>query len=788
MKKRISAYLTILLAFFCYQTKAQNLAVESFELAPTDLTANTPGTMVYDQNGHVCALIKIETLHDGFTFDVGMLAVSEVKRVGAELWVYVPYGIRKITISHPHLGIVRDYQILGSVEPGRTYIMKLITGTVKQIVEYSPSKQYLRIALNPADAILEIDGKMKSTTDGVYQELLPFGQYKYKAQRQDYHDAEGMIEVSDPDNAHRLNLILKPAFGYLSVMYTSQPDIKDAVVYVDEKLVGKVPVQKLRLSSGTHNIRVMKQLYNAYNDTFVISDEENKVIDPILKPNFAEVTLESVSDAEIFIDGEYKGKGSWKGRLECKSYIFETRKPGHISHKKPYDITNTDFGSTIAIQAPTPLYGSLNISSIPSDAKIYIDGKHVGDTPKYIGRQIVGNYSVKVDLDGYEAQTKKVSVTEGEETAVSFTLQKKAVAVPSTTSTTTSSTSQSSQPVSRSDDLGAPVNLSASGTANCYIVSSPGIYKFRTTKGNSSTRVGSVASAVVLWETFGTDIAPNVGDLIKSVSYSKGDIIFTVASPFKEGNALIAAKDSKGTILWSWHIWLTDMPKEQVYKNNAGTMMDRNLGAISAAIENVGSLGLLYQWGRKDPFLGSSSLSQAERAESTLNWPSPIFSSPNVGTIAYATSHPTTFIAPADGYSGGDWYYPVSSTWDKTRWQSSKTIYDPCPAGWRVPDGGYAGVWVKAKGENSDIHDSKYSNTGMDLSKSYGTGDTIWYPASGYLRPNISSVRFYMDGGNYWSVTTDGHEAYVLRVSQGVASPMKKPSRSLGFSVRCVKE
>ena len=36
-------------------------------------------------------------------------------------------------------------------------------------------------------------------------------------------------------------------------------------------------------------------------------------------------------------------------------------------------------------------------------------------------------------------------------------------------------------------------------------------------------------------------------------------------------------------------------------------MMDRNLGATSATPGNVGSLGLLYQWGRKDPFLGSSS-------------------------------------------------------------------------------------------------------------------------------------------------------------------------------------
>ena len=40
---------------------AQTMAVESCERAQTGLTANTPGTMVYDEHGHLCALIKLET-------------------------------------------------------------------------------------------------------------------------------------------------------------------------------------------------------------------------------------------------------------------------------------------------------------------------------------------------------------------------------------------------------------------------------------------------------------------------------------------------------------------------------------------------------------------------------------------------------------------------------------------------------------------------------------------------------------------------------------------------------
>ena len=162
------------------------------------------------------------------------------------------------------------------------------------------------------------------------------------------------------------------------------------------------------------------------------------------------------------------------------------------------------------------------------------------------------------------------------------------------------------------------VNLSLSGTANCYVVSNAGFYYFKSVKGNSSTSVGTVSSVAVLWESFGTSTTPSVGDLVKSVSYKDGNIYFDTATTFKEGNAVIAAKNSSGEILWSWHIWFTDQPQGQEYYNNAGTMMDRNLGATSATPGDVGALGLLYQWGRKDPFLGSSLISSSTQAKSTI--------------------------------------------------------------------------------------------------------------------------------------------------------------------------
>ena len=334
-------------------------------------------------------------------------------------------------------------------------------------------------------------------------------------------------------------------------------------------------------------------------------------------------------------------------------------------------------------------------------------------------------------------------------------------------------------------------DLSVSGTANSYIVSETGTYKLKAVKGNSSEGVGTVAYADVIWESYGTEEVIKVCDIVTDILYVEDYIVFKIADTFKEGNALIAAKDISGNILWSWHIWLTDQPEEQRYYNNAGIMMDRNLGATSATPGDVGALGLLYQWGRKDPFLGSSSISSNTLANSTITWPSAVSSDSSNGTISYATANPTTFISYNS--SNNDWYYTGSSSTDNTRWttsESNKSIYDPCPAGWRVPDGGRNGVWSKASGSplNNFSHTYDSSNEGMNFSGKFGANQTIWYPASGWRLDDDGSLSSVGDRGYCWSASPNGDYAFRMYFSGGVAFPFYNSYRANGQSVRCVKE
>lgn len=248
------------------------------------------------------------------------------------------------------------------------------------------------------------------------------------------------------------------------------------------------------------------------------------------------------------------------------------------------------------------------------------------------------------------------------------------------------------------------VNLSIGGTANCYMVYPvQGTYTFDLVQGNSNESVGAATSVEVLWETLNTLDAVSVGDVIESVELDGTTVKFSIPKNAVPGNALIGVKNSAGKILWSWHIWVVDMDADargQIYPSGA-MLMDRNLGALehelnSNSSDYYKSLGLFYQWGRKDPFVGvGGETENAYQFAMTSGEKTYIESGSDTNTKAYAISHPTTVI------SNSDWNK------DSSLWGNLKTIYDPCPAGWRVPD---MEVWTNLTNANSIYPRSGYTD------------------------------------------------------------------------------
>ena len=337
--------------------------------------------------------------------------------------------------------------------------------------------------------------------------------------------------------------------------------------------------------------------------------------------------------------------------------------------------------------------------------------------------------------------------------------------------------------------------LSRAGTANCYIVSAPGSYKFPLVRGNEAKTLYGVDHVEVLWETSNEATAPTKGSVIASVASNRKYVFFETPSTLKDGNAVIAAY-TDGRIVWSWHIWVCKDydPEEtrQFYPGKPKAMMDRNLGALSANRYSTMANGLFYQWGRKDPFPGvveSYVESGLGTFMATTLGPAPgvVASDVSTGTVAYATEHPQTFISSSQ--TNKNWM----NTANHTLWASSKTLYDPCPAGWKVPE-----AYV-LDGNNNHVASQEawtevafQTSAGRGLYLPLGGTSYVWYPNNGYINAD-GEIRMAGMYSCYWSCSPNGQAVFALELSQSGSTLSYFPNRYgkarvEGHSVRCIKD
>lgn len=69
---------------------------------------------------------------------------------------------------------------------------------------------------------------------------------------------------------------------------------------------------------------------------------------------------------------------------------------------------------SVKLNAPTPIYGALNVTSSPVEATVYLDGTEIGKTPFVNNKVIVGKHKLKFVKDGCETSTKDIEVVEGQ--------------------------------------------------------------------------------------------------------------------------------------------------------------------------------------------------------------------------------------------------------------------------------------------------------------------------------------------------------------------------------------
>ena len=331
-------------------------------------------------------------------------------------------------------------------------------------------------------------------------------------------------------------------------------------------------------------------------------------------------------------------------------------------------------------------------------------------------------------------------------------------------------------------------------TANCYIVKPGQSFSFLADlMGNGNIPAGSQISSAdldgksvkVLWSSYNTTTAPaSNNDLISGLTLKNGIVSFTAGS--RSGNAVIALCDNSGKVLWSWHIWICDGITDQTY--NGYTWMDRNLGALSAAKGNDLTLGLLYQFGRKDPFRGSAKKDANTYIQTTGTWPTAVNQFPG-SAEAYAIANPMQLISRQNS-TLDDWFSADAAGQNHALWSSSgKTMYDPCPRGYRVPEK-YA--WNVGHTAGAAFFTSgNFTYDSSNLCRTYSDGNiTVVYPIAGCLSGSSGELTNVGTTGYYRTANKATEEAHaeILEIGASSINTSKGNYRSSAYSVRCVKE
>ena len=334
----------------------------------------------------------------------------------------------------------------------------------------------------------------------------------------------------------------------------------------------------------------------------------------------------------------------------------------------------------------------------------------------------------------------------------------------------------------------------------------------------------------------------------------------------------------KRLYLWSWHLWLTDYnPDEQshawedgkyVYPVTGGEvhryessywqttfhnkyMMDRNLGALVSEPgtnnENlVNTFGMYYQYGRHAPLPypqlsnvydvdGNVISAFAYRTVATnirINLLRQVFAASH----AEAVTKPHTYFycsnrqVPPLNYNLRRWLgdnagYVTNpyerNVWDNPDWNSdTKSLFDPCPPGWEVPDygvyEGFASYDVSYR-DNSNVVKSYFKTNSVETNDT-GSGNrgsrkgyhlylnpddtskgTAWFPLAGCK--NSTNASFYEgptashnsgpEGMNWMSVPINSdycNRMDMTRAGIQLTPSFDRGSRSAACAVRCIRQ
>lgn len=396
------------------QVNNSRLNVKYLKLIDNDTEASRARKT--DGNGDKCALIKIQTPNMGeaernrLEFSADMGTFTYLEKATGEVKLFLTEGCKTLIILHPEYGKL-IYPMPVSVQGFKTYEMVLEAKGVVPEPDIVISSNYVLVKATPSDALISIDGNFYPDGSAYISVDEP---HDLVVSRSLYHDYEKTIYASSKETM-TYEVRLAPAFGWLLI--DSSPE-SGATILVNGVRKGVTPYRSDTLASGEYEVTLMREMYENVTKTVRIVDNNVSEISIPMRPNFANVTISTDVESDIYVDGKLNARGSWTGRLTQGTHKLEARKASHRTTAMALEIT-AGKDENVRLDAPTPIYGAINVTSSPVEASVFLDGAEIGKTPFVNNKVLIGSHELRFAKQGCAPLVKTITIEEGKMTDVS---------------------------------------------------------------------------------------------------------------------------------------------------------------------------------------------------------------------------------------------------------------------------------------------------------------------------------------------------------------------------------
>lgn len=194
-----------------------------------------------------------------------------------------------------------------------------------------------------------------------------------------------------------------------------------AVLYIDDVYVEDLSgngLYQLYLPKGDHVCRIEQKGFRP-NVQVVTTGKATQNLNVELESVMAELEVKcKTGTAEIFIDGERKGNGSWKGSIFAGEHQIEARQQNYVSNMQTISIAEKE-SRTFVIPELKRSMSKLRIETTPNNLPVNVDGKYVGMSPcttdietgnHYVSCVSYGLISARYDVQTNEGETSTMNI------------------------------------------------------------------------------------------------------------------------------------------------------------------------------------------------------------------------------------------------------------------------------------------------------------------------------------------------------------------------------------------